>query len=244
LLVKGSARYFLTCFIIKGAEGGGMTELTKRGRGRPQQISRDQIVDAAVRLGSVADPGELRMTDVARALDVGAAALYNHVRDRDELLALVAARILDETEYDDFEPPAGATWQEWITAFARATRAAVIANPQLLQYVRLTSAPTGLRLDRIEHLAAVMDEAGFSNRDVQHCVQHVYTLALGEAWQQALSTDGEDPQFAEFGRGVRERSADLPHLADMVAARPEADTQFAFALECLLLGLDQKLHAR
>jgi TetR/AcrR family tetracycline transcriptional repressor len=218
-----------------------VTEETKRRRGRPQQISREQIVDAAVKLGSTQGPGDLRMTDVARALDVGAAALYNHVRDRDELLALVAARILDETEYDDFEPPPGATWQQWISAFAHATRGAVVANPQLLQYVRLTSAPTGLRLDRIEHLATVMDEAGFSNLDVQHCVQHVYTLALGEAWQQALSADGEDPQFAEFGRGVTERSADLPHLADMLSARPEADVQFDFALDCLIGGLTQRL---
>lgn len=220
-----------------------MSGHTKRGRGRPQQISRDQIVDAAVRLGALrgpgdpGDPGDLKMADVARALDVGAAALYNHVRNRDELLALVAARILDETEYDDFEPPPGAGWQEWISAFARATRSAVIANPQLLQYVRLTSAPTGLRLDRIEHLATVMDEAGFSTADVQQSVQHVYTLALGEAWQQALSSEGEDPQFAEFASGVTERSGDLPHLADMLAARPEPDAQFEFALECLIAGL-------
>lgn len=209
----------------------------KRRPGRPRQISREQIVDAAVGLGTEQDPGDLRMVDVARVLDVGTAALYNHVRDRDELLALVAARILDETEYDDFEPPPEATWQEWILAFAAATRAAVLANPQLLQYVRLTSAPTGIRLDRIERLATVMDQAGFSTTDVQHCVQHVYTLALGEAWQQALANDGEDPQYVEFGRGVRERS-DLPHLADMVAARPGAEAQFTFALDCLLAGLD------
>lgn len=214
-----------------------MAEQTKRRRGRPRQISRDQIVDVAVKLGTE----DLRMADVARALDVGAAALYNHVRDRDELLALVAARILDETEYDDFEPDPGATWQEWISAFARATRAAVIANPQLLQYVRLTSAPTGLRLDRVEHLATVMDDAGFTTMDVQHCVQHVYTLALGEAWQQALSANGEDPQFAEFTSGVNERSGDLPHLADMVAARPEADAQFEFALDCLIGGLARRI---
>lgn len=213
---------------------------TKRGRGRPQRISRDQIVAAALELG----PADLRMSDVAKALDVGSAALYNHVRDREELLALMAARILDETEYDDFEPAPGATWQEWITAFARATRSAVLANPQLLQYVRLTSAPTGLRLDRIEHLAAVMDKAGFSTRDVQHGVQHVYTLALGEAWQQALSADGEDPQFAEFASGVKQRTADLPHLADMVAARPEADAQFDFALDCLLGGLERRVGQR
>ncbi len=216
--------------------------MQERKRGRPQQISRDQIVDAALRLGNASDPGDLRMADVARALDVGAAALYNHVRDRDELLALVAARILDETEYDDFEPPAGASWQQWIVAFARATRAAVVANPQLLQYVRVTSAPTGLRLDRIEHLATVMDEAGFTTADVQHCVQHVYTVALGEAWQQALAKGGEDPQFAEFSSGVRGRSAaELPHLQEMIAARPDQDVQFEFALECLLSGLQRRL---
>lgn len=217
-----------------------MSGQTKRGRGRPRQISRDQIVDVAVALGTDQDPGELRMADVAKALDVGTAALYNHVRDRDELLALVAARILDETEYDDFEPELGATWQEWISAFARATRAAVVANPQLLQYVRLTSAPTGLRLDRIEHLAGVMDAAGFSTADVQLCVAHIYTLALGEAWQRALAGDGEDPQFAEFDRGVRERS-DLPHLEQMLAARPEAEAQFDFALDGLLAGLERRL---
>jgi len=210
-------------------------------RGRPQRISREQIVTAALAIGTGQDPGDLRMTDVAKALDVGPAALYNHVRDRDELLALMAARILDETEYDDFEPGPDATWQDWISSFARATRAAIVANPQLLQYVRLTSAPTGLRLDRIEHLAAALDEAGFSTADVQHAVQHVYTLALGEAWQQTLAAGGEDPQFAEFGRGVTERSADLPHLADMLDSRPEADTQFAFALECLLVGLAGRL---
>ncbi len=216
--------------------------MTQRKRGRPQQISRAQIVDAAVRLGTTTDPGDLRMSAVARALDVGTAALYNHVRDRDELLALVAARILDATEYDDFEPAAGASWQEWITAFARATRAAVVAHPQLLQYVRLTSAPTGLRLDRIEHLAAVMDAAGFSTADVQHCVQQVYTLALGEAWQRALAEGGEDPQFVEFGRGVRERSAsELPHLREMIAARPDAEVQFEFALDCLMAGLERRL---
>jgi TetR/AcrR family tetracycline transcriptional repressor len=212
-----------------------------RRRGRPRRISRESIISAALELGATQHPGELRMSDVAKALDVGPAALYNHVRDRDELLALMAARILDETEYDDFEPGPDAVWQDWISSFAHATRTAIVANPQLLQYVRLTSAPTGLRLDRIEHLAAVLDAVGFSTADVQHAVQNVYTLALGEAWQKALAGDGEDPQFAEFGRGVTERSEDLPHLADMLGSRPQADAQFEFALDCLIEGLTRRL---
>ncbi|MET3962251.1 TetR/AcrR family tetracycline transcriptional repressor [Marmoricola sp. OAE513] len=213
-----------------------MSGQTKRGRGRPQQISRDQIVTAALELGTE----DLKMSDVARALDVGPAALYNHVRDRDELLALMAARIMEETEYDDFEPGPEATWQDWITAFAEAVRSAVLAHPQLLQYVRVTSPPTSLRLDRIEHLAAAMEGAGFSTQDIQHGVQLVYTLVLGEAWQRTLAGGGEDPQFAEFGRGVRDRPGDLPHLEAMIAALPDPDLQFGFALECLIGGLERR----
>lgn len=221
-----------------------MTDPSPRRRGRPRQISRAQIVDVAVRLGAETEPGELRMSEVAKALDVGPAALYNHVRDREELLALVAARIMEETEYDDFEPGPEATWQDWVTAFATAVRAAIVAHPRLLQYVRLTSAPTNLRLDRVEHLAAAMEDAGFRIADVQHCVQHVYTLALGEAWQRTLAADGEDPQFAEFGRGVAGRSAEeLPHLQAMVAALPDPEEQFAFGLDVLLTGLAARLPA-
>lgn len=212
------------------------TEAPRR-RGRPQRISREQIVDAAIALGTE----DLRMSDVARALDVGAAALYNHVRDRDELLALMAARILEETEYDDFAPGPDAGWEEWVVAFARAVRSAVLAHPHLLRYVRLTSAPTSLRLDRVEHLAAALQDAGFGTADIQHCVQHVYTLALGEAWQRMLAADGEDPQFAEFGRGVRDRLGDLPHLEAMIAALPDPEVQFEFALDVLLTGLRQRL---
>ncbi|MBO9521960.1 MAG: TetR/AcrR family transcriptional regulator [Nocardioidaceae bacterium] len=212
-----------------------------RRRGRPRQISREQIVDAAVALGRSSGADDLRMSEVARALDVGATALYNHVRDRDELLALVAARIMDETPYDDFEPGPDATWQDWVSAFAHATRAAIVAHPQLLQYVRLTSTPTALRLDRIEHLATALDEAGFGTAEVQHCVQAIYTLALGEAWQRSLAAGGDDPQYAEFDRGVRERAGDLPHLEEMLAARPDPDAQFTFALDCLLAGMSTRL---
>jgi AcrR family transcriptional regulator len=208
-----------------------------RRRGRPQRITRDQIVTAAIEIGT----DDLRMSDVARALDVGAAALYNHVKDRDELLALMAARIMEETEFDDFEPGPDADWRDWVVSFARAVRSAVLAHPQLLRYVRLTSAPTSLRLDRIEHLAAAMEDAGFRTADIQHAVQHVYTLALGEAWQRTLADGGEDPQFAEFGRGVRERRGDLPHLEAMIAALPDPDVQFEFALDALVLGLEHRL---
>src|SRR4051812_22789543 len=68
-------------------------------RGRPPRISRAQIVQAARNAGE-----QPSMADVARALDVAPGALYHHVRDRDELLELVAAQVLEETAFDDWTP--------------------------------------------------------------------------------------------------------------------------------------------
>src|SRR4051794_11773452 len=111
-------------------------------RGRPARITREQIVEVARAAGD-----DLRMSDVARALEVAPAALYHHVRDRDELLQLVAAQVLEETPFDDWAPRANAKWQTWLRRYAEAFRSAMLANAGMLRYVRLTTAATAARLE-------------------------------------------------------------------------------------------------
>jgi len=210
-----------------------------RGRGRPPRITREQIVRAAREAGT-----DLRMTDVARALDVAPAALYHHVRDRSELLELVAAQVLEETAFDDWVPADSAPWPEWVRAYATAFRAALLANPGALRYVRLTTAATTGRLEQIDRLVGVLRAAGFSLADAAHAVAHVNVLVCGEAWERALAThEGDEPQLAEFDRAVAARPDALPNLVPLMApdARPDPDAQFAFALECLVAGLHARL---
>lgn len=210
-------------------------------RGRPPRISREQIVDAARAAG-----GDVRMTDVARALDVAPTALYHHVRDRDELLELVAARVLEETAFDDWAPPHDAAWDEFVRAYALAFRQAMLANAGALRYVRLTTATTAGRLDQIDRLVAALRRAGFALHDIAHAVQHVNLLVCGEAWERALTEPGRTgPQLAEFDRAVAARADELPALAGLAGpdSRPDADSQFTFALDCLIAGLAARLPA-
>jgi AcrR family transcriptional regulator len=208
------------------------------GRGRPPRITREQIVRTARAAG-----GDVRMTDVARALDVAPAALYHHVRDRSELLELVAAQVLEETAFDDWIPAAAAPWDEWVRAYATAFRSALLANPGALRYVRLTTAATAGRLEQIDRLVGVLRAAGFSLVDAAHAVGHVNVLVCGEAWERALAArEGDEPQLAEFDRAVAARSESLPNLVPLAdaAARPDPDAQFAFALDCLVAGLRER----
>jgi AcrR family transcriptional regulator len=204
-------------------------------RGRPPRITREQIVRAARDAG-----GEPRMSEVARALDVAPGALYHHVRDRDELLELVAAQVLDETAFDDWAPPADAPWQEFVRAYGLAFRSAILANPGALRYVRLTTTTTAKRLEQVDRLVGALRAAGFSLHDVSHAVQLVNLLVCGEAWERALaSREGGEPQFAEFEQAMAEHPGQLANLAPLAdpAARPDADSQFGFALDCLIAGL-------
>jgi TetR/AcrR family transcriptional regulator, tetracycline repressor protein len=208
-------------------------------RGRPPRISREQIVRVAREAGE-----DVRMADVARALDVAPTALYHHVRGRDELLELVAAQVLEETPFDDWAPAADAPWPEWVRGYALAFRAAMLANPGLLRYVRLTTATTAGRLEQIDAFVGALRAAGFSASDVMHAVQHVNLLVSGEAWERALTRSaGDGPQLVEFDRAVAQRSDELPNLVPLAdpAARPDAEMHFAFALECLIAGLAARL---
>jgi AcrR family transcriptional regulator len=211
----------------------------RRGPGRPPRITRAQIVEAARAAGA-----EPRMADVARALDVAPGALYHHVRDRDELLELVAAQVLEETAFDDWVPAADAPWQVFVRAYATAFRAALLANPGALRYVRLTTAATAGRLEQMDRFVGALGAAGFALADSAYALQFVNLLVVGEAWERARADPaGGEPQIAEFERAVAVRPDALPHLAPLAdaAARPDADAQFAFALDCLIAGLGARL---
>jgi AcrR family transcriptional regulator len=206
-------------------------------RGRPARITREQIVQAARAAGD-----EVRMTDVARALDVAPAALYHHVRDREQLLHLVAAQVLEETSFDEWAPRAGARWDTWLRRYANAFRSAMLANAGMLRYVRLTTAATGSRLAQLDRLVEALHACGFRHRDIAAAVAQVNLLVLGEAWERLL---GDDPQLAEFDAAVRARP-ELANLAPLASAsgRPDPDAHFRFALDCLVAGMTEILARR
>lgn len=208
----------------------------KRGRGRPAVITREQVVRAAREVGLE----DLRMSRVAEALQVRPAALYHHVRDREELIQLVAWQVLEETEYDSWIPADGAGWREWVRAYATALRQAMLANPALFGYIRLTTAATAQRLDQIELLVGVLLDAGFDLETARHALQYVHLLVEGEVRERQAADHGDEAQFGEFQRAMAQRTpADLPNLWRMARARlaPDPDLQFAFAVDCLLAGM-------
>jgi len=75
---------------------------------RPHGLTRDRLVEAALGLINEEGLDGLSMRALAERLEVKAASLYWHVRDRGELLELLAESILETV----VQPRRGAGWRQ------------------------------------------------------------------------------------------------------------------------------------
>ena len=85
---------------------------------RPRGLTRDRLVEAALDLMNHEGLDGLAMRGLAERLDVKAASLYWHVRDRDELLELLAESILEKVR----RPRAATGWRDAVLATSESLR--------------------------------------------------------------------------------------------------------------------------
>ena len=100
------------------------------GRRTQTPLSRERILDAADVIARAEGVGALSMRRVAAALDTGAMSLYNHVPNKDALLAGLAERVIAQVEV-----PTGAGSRELAASWARSVRRTLVANRPLLPVV-------------------------------------------------------------------------------------------------------------
>src|SRR5438093_8972964 len=94
---------------------------------RQRGLTRDRLVGAALELVNEEGLDALSMRALADRLQVKAASLYWHVRDRRELLELVAESILESVP----RGRRGAGWRETILASTESLRRRVAAQQDL-----------------------------------------------------------------------------------------------------------------
>ncbi|TCO50835.1 TetR/AcrR family transcriptional regulator [Actinocrispum wychmicini] len=105
-----------------------------------QPLSRDLIVDTALKLLEKEGLDALSMRRVAQALNTGPASLYAHVRNREELCELMFDRILGDI---DLPKPDPARWRGQLKDLCLAQVKAMVAYPGIAQVVMNAMIPTG-----------------------------------------------------------------------------------------------------
>ena len=213
-------------------------EQTPRER-RP--LTRDAIVDAALTLLDRDGLAGLSMRRLADELGVGAASLYWHVGDKEELLGLLLDRIVGETEVPDPDP---ANWQEQVKELARANRRLFQRHRDSAQ-ISLGRIPVGPHsMPVLERYLAILVAAGLPSRVIGLASDMFALYVGGFAFEESLRVPalGDEragqEQLAEYFRSLPpDEFPSLVALADDLTAG-DNDERFEFALDLLVRGLE------
>src|ERR1700689_3685 len=165
-------------------------------------VSRDDIVAAGLALLDETGLEGLTLRRLAERLGIRAPTLYWHVRDKRELLDLMASMIMDEALADWREPHPGQPWWDWLAGRARALRAGLLAHRDGALMLA-GNRPAQPALPGIERQLAALAEAGFSPPEALLTLLALNAYVIGEA----LDTQGESgrpAQRADPGAGPKE----------------------------------------
>jgi AcrR family transcriptional regulator len=221
-----------------------------RAAGRPDRVtdeakasrvplSRARIVETALRVMDAEGLEAVTMRRIGRELGVEAMSLYNHVRDKEDLLDGVIEMVLGQFRYD----PGDADWLTQATSAATEWRRLLRAHPNvislMLERKHPLASPDALR--PMEIAFELLGRAGLSERDTVsafraigsfifgHVMMEVGNLAPGPSDLDEASIEGlratlgsAFPRFAEL----------LPEIVDC-----DMDQTFSFGLDLLLRGI-------
>ena len=202
-------------------------------------ISREQVVETAIRLLDEVGLEGLTLRRLAAELDVQAPALYWHVRDKRELLDLMAEAIVATTRPPSLGRPAhGQPWWAWLAERARAARRALLAHRDGA-LVAAGNRPTADALPEIERVLAELVAVGFPPAEALHSVLALGAYVGGSALEeQAEANRSEEDRERDHELALRLRDRDrYPTLAAAAAGLTGGEDTFEVGLRLLIDGL-------
>jgi AcrR family transcriptional regulator len=224
-----------------------MTFTTEQNAKTRSKLTRERVVDAALELMDAEGLEAVTMRAVARELGVEAMSLYNHVRDKEDLLDAVIERVMQGFR----KPVHRELWVDAARDAAREWRRLLKAHPPMIQLLADHSKPmtTLAALDCVEAALEPLIRAGLTAREAADAFHafggYIFGFVLMETRQTFGGPDAE-AMTPEALRGLIPEAARLPTVATVFPemCSSNADEQFEFGLELFLLGLQSRLAAR
>jgi AcrR family transcriptional regulator len=208
-----------------------------------EPLTRDRIVDAALRLMDEEGLEAVSMRRVAREVGVEAMSLYHHVADKEDLLDGVCERVMAGFEFPD---PTG-DWNRDCRHAARAWRRLLKAHPNVMRLFAEQRGPTRSieSMRPTEFALRLLRAGGLSDRDAAQAFHafggYIQGFVMMELGSIAGGVDEEHlHEREELVSSVPEEfpalSAALPYFVEC-----GADEQFEFGLDLLIAGLAAKI---
>lgn len=211
-------------------------------RARRPSLSREKVLQGALRLADEEGLETLTMRRLGQALGVEAMTLYYHVGSKEEMLDALIDTVTDEFSY----APPGTPWKDAIRTIALSAYDALSRHRWAANLSLSLRRPSPGRLRYMNSILGILRDAGFSDDLVDrgyHAIEgHIMGFTLWEVGMN-LPRDEDLGRLAASFLGELDHEA-FPHVADHVGhhlrqAAPEDAGAFEFGLELVLDGLDR-----
>ncbi|GAB3164933.1 TetR/AcrR family transcriptional regulator C-terminal domain-containing protein [Myceligenerans halotolerans] len=213
-----------------------------RPSGRRTPLNRDRVLDAGIAMADDEGIGALSMRRLGKELGVEGMALYNHVRNKDDLLDGMLDRVAAEIELPGTGPAGGgADWRD------QARRRAISAHATLLRHpwsAALWTSTISLGPARMRYLDSALRDlrvAGFAPGLLDRAFHTIENHIVGHAMQAlGFSLDRHDME-AMGSELMRSLPAGYPDLAAHIRYHLDeaGDDSFVSGLVLILDGLER-----
>jgi len=211
---------------------------------RREPLSRERIIRAALRVMDEEGLEAVSMRRIGRELGVEAMSLYNHVRDKEDILDSLCEEVLTE-----FRIPEAEDWAEAARLGAGEYRRLLLAHPNVLTLMTERKSPMtdpdslrayefGLDIFRRAGLSAVDSMKAF--HAFGGYIMGYVTMELG-TMVGGLKDEEHARAHEEMFRVVQ--TVDLPRLRETLPYLIDLDVeeQFDFGLDLLIEGIRARI---
>ena len=216
--------------------------------GRRPQLTREQVVTAAIALADRDGIGSISMRRLAQELGVEAMSLYTHVRSKDDLLDGMVDAVISMIPVD--ADADAADWRTSLRRMALSARGVMLRHPWAPRTIETRAAPGPAGIAYVNAVLGILREGGFSIAQAHHALHILGSQVLG--FTQSIFDDSADPDPEAAAGLPDEFAAAFPYVAEMALAVAHGgalgpcddDGEFEFALDFILDGLHRLRQSR
>jgi AcrR family transcriptional regulator len=208
-----------------------LAQSARRAEGKPERLTEDQIVDAALAIIRESGVQALSMRSLSRQLGVSAMAPYYYVSDKQGLLDLVAKRALGEIEIPDRSL---GPWYLRLRVVIDQVEAELRRNQGIAEVILGRTMFSQRRV--MNAVMEILEDAGFDGPNVINSYALIHTYLFGR-YRVAIGQHEIPETAAADGDGPDDTVNRMsPFLKNLVGR-----DYYTFGIETLIYGLRNQL---
>lgn len=203
-------------------------------RKAPGRLSRELIVDVYLRLVEEDGSDDITLRRLGRELGADATAVYRHFRDKDEILAAAADRLLGQVSR---QVPASGGWRGQLRELLLALRRVYLAHPRALLALQLSPTPLDNGFRDIERSICLLREAGLPEDEVPLAYEALETYVIGATVFDARATEKSVEGWRQVFAGLPPDQ--FPHTVSVARSLYlDFDKAFCYGLDRMLDAIE------